>query len=129
MAARLWDEPTPRSQAYARSYVEGLERDRARLLKFEDEYNNVVWEAVQLGAYNRAMFQSLLQLMESLKYGTLRAELLDRIDVLLEEARPLYESIYECECGHSKYDHDEKGCQFLGCLKICGKGYSPRTRV
>jgi hypothetical protein len=121
--------PGARSQMYARSYIDGLERDRRRLLQFEQEHNNVVWEAVQMGAYNRALFQSLAQLMEGIKFGHLRNELLDRIEVLLQEARPLYESIYECECGHSKYDHDERGCQFLGCVSICGTGYHERSRA
>lgn len=110
------------AQHYARTYVEGLERDRQELQVREQELNATIWEAVQLGAYNRALFRSMQQLLGQISRGEIQPEFLDQVETLLQEVKPLYESIYECECGHSKYDHDEQGCQFLGCIPICGVG-------
>lgn len=112
--------PGTRSRLVARTYVEGLERDRKELLRFEHELNSTIWEAVQLGAYSRALRLNLGALYTAVETGTIPEGLMDQIADLLEDSGELHESIYECECGHSKYDHDENGCQFLGCIPICG---------
>lgn len=90
------------------------------MLQMERELNRIIWEAVQLGAYGRAMERALGQLSKSVETGQDSYELREEIEKLLTAVNPLMAEIYECACGHSKYDHDEDGCLWLGCRPICG---------
>lgn len=113
-------KPTPRQVAVAQAYVAGLERDRKRLSSTEEKLQQTVWEVVQLGSYNRALYQLLHQIVQNFDKGFTNLDLINRAESLLEANRPLYESVWSCACGHSKYDHDDNGCMYLGCIPICG---------
>lgn len=106
----------------ARAYVEGLERDRARLHEAEANLQKTVWEVTQLAGYNRALYRALKDIVESFDAGLayrLGEAMKTGADVL-EANAPIFEDVWQCPCGHSKYDHDEEGCQFLVCKPICG---------
>lgn len=114
--------PSPRQVAVARAYVEGLERDRIHLAEAESRLQQTVWEVTQLAGYNRALFFVLKEIVEARDAGlTYRFEdALKKAADVLDANKPIFEDVWQCPCGHSKYDHDEKGCQFLGCKHICG---------
>lgn len=112
--------PTPRQVAVARAYVDGLERDRELLRDLEERTAAATWEMIQLAAYSRALFVALYQLLRDVENGTPSEELLERISDLLQADAKVYDEVNSCACGHSKFDHDESGCQYLGCKAICG---------
>lgn len=123
MDADLKDEsvkPNLRQVAVARAYVQGLESDRKSLHTTEQQLNDTIWLAVQLGAYNRALYKALDQAMAALETGRLDSDFLDRVEALLAHTRSLNDGIWICACGHPTYDHDDLGCQYLGCKPICG---------
>lgn len=59
--------------------------------------------------------------MRALETGRLTEDELARVENLLSDNKKLSDRIWNCPCGHSKYDHDEKGCLYLGCRPICGE--------
>lgn len=104
----------------ARAYIDGLERDRERLREFEQKYDKLVWEVIQLSSYAKALYLAAHAMREAAMNGT-RVDW-DRIDDLLEADRRTYNEVWSCECGHHAWDHDEDGhCEFLTCKPICGK--------
>src|SRR5690348_16056822 len=107
--------------AVAAAYVQGLERDRARLGEVEASLQHTIWEVTQLSGYNRALYQILKEIVESHEQGQVyRLEKVLRTggDVL-DANRPIFEDVWQCPSGHSKYDHDDNGCEFLVCKPIC----------
>lgn len=113
--------PNIRQVAVARAYVVGLEADRQRLELVEKQLAQATWETVNLGAFNRGLTRALVELVHQVESGQVRDEsLLDRIEDLLRDYSKIYSAIWTCECGHSKYDHDENGCMYLPCRHICG---------
>ena len=113
--------PSIRQVAVARAYVQGLEDDRLRLKDTEERLTHTTWEAIQLGMLNRALVRLLGELLNNLDAGKHDPDLFDRIENLLEDSRHVTGGIFECECGHSVYDHDERGCLYMGCKPICGR--------
>jgi hypothetical protein len=115
-------QPVTRHVDVARAYVEGLERDRAELRKLEEAYDHQIWEMIQLSAYAKALYTALYQLRVAFEAGRVTTNTLDIIDEILDSERSVYDEVWSCECGHSKYLHDpESGrCQYLGCKNICG---------
>lgn len=100
----------------ARSYVEGLERDREHLRELEQKYDRLIWELIQISAYAKALYVAL--------HGFAQGQLpnWERVEELLNTDRRAYSEIWNCPCGHHRYDHDEDGqCEYLACRKICGK--------
>ena len=59
-------------------------------------------------------------MLDGLHHGDDLYYLIDRARELIRESHKVYEQVFLCPCGHSKYEHDEKGCQYLGCKHICG---------
>lgn len=116
--------PSAKQIAVARAYVEGLEADRVRLHESEAKLQHTVWEVTQLAGYNRAMYQILKEIVESSDQGLMyRLEhAIKKAGDVLDANTPMHEDVWQCPCGHSKYDHDENGCQFLVCKPICGGG-------
>lgn len=104
----------------ARAYIQGLERDRILLLSTQEKITETVWEVIQLGGYNRALYQLMHQIIQAYDAGSLTPDLVSAAEDLLAANRPLFEKLWSCPCGHSVYDHDEKGCMYLGCRAICG---------
>lgn len=110
----------------ARSYVEGLERDRHRLRELEAQYDRQTWELIQISAYAKALYTALYQLYTYSTQGG--SPPWDRVEDLLEADRKVYNEIWACECGHHRWDHDEDGrCLFLGCKRICGHNTKETT--
>lgn len=114
--------PSAKQVAVARTYIEGLERDRTHLAEVEASLQRTVWEVTQLAGYNRALYRILSEIVEAHEQGQsyrLEQALRTGADVL-DANKPIFEDVWQCPCGHSKYDHDENGCEFLVCAPICG---------
>lgn len=86
----------------------------------EQGVNETTWEMIQLSSYSRALYIALYQLLRDVENDKVSDELLGRISDLLEADAKVYDDVWSCPCGHSKYDHDELGCQYRGCKPICG---------
>lgn len=112
--------PSLRQVAVARAYVQGLEEDRERLHKLEETVTSQIWEIVSLGSFNRALQRVLTRFLADLEQGKYDPGLHDLAEQLLGEAKLVHDQIFTCPCGHSKWDHDEGGCVYLGCKHICG---------
>lgn len=113
--------PNVRQVAVARKYVEGLEADRKRLNEAEQTLQRTMWEAIQLANYNRSLNIAIHLLLRAMESGRLSDDELARIEDLVSDNEKLVGDVWGCLCGHSKYDHDEKGCLYLGCKPICGE--------
>ena len=99
----------------AKAYVTGLERDRAQLRHLEENYDRLLWDLIQISAYAKALYTALYTISQ----GNLPNW--ERVDELLNTDRKTYAEIWNCPCGHHRYDHDEQGrCEYLACRKICG---------
>lgn len=112
--------PSIRQIAVARAYVQGLEIDRGKLHKLEEVANEQTWEIVKLGSYNRALHRALTKIMTDLNQGRFDPDHWSRTEDLLGDVATLYDVIFPCACGHSKWDHDQDGCLYLTCKAICG---------
>lgn len=115
--------PKTRTLSVARAYVEGLERDRARLAETEENLQKTVWEVMKLAGYNRAMFQLLSEIVSAhdAAHSYRLGGAIERAAEVLAANKPIYEATWQCPCGHSVYDHDEDGrCLYLVCVPICG---------
>lgn len=112
--------PSRRQVHVARAYVAGLEQDRVRLRDKEAQLTKTTWEVIRLGAYNRALVLAVTKVLSDLDQGRYDPSLVDRIENLIADSKLVYDDIFECACGHSKYDHDDSGCLYLGCKSICG---------
>jgi hypothetical protein len=115
--------PATRQVSVARAYVGGLEADREKLRSLEEQYDKLLWEVVNLASYTRALYLATANMYAMIEGDRKVSEdFMERVEdlLLLDRAGKTYAETYLCECGHSKYDHDEKGCQYLGCAPICG---------
>lgn len=66
----------------------------------------------------RTLWAALEDVAEHWKdFGSQEAE---RLKQMLAGTKRDAVQISVCDCGHLMADHDEKGCQYLGCKRICG---------
>ena len=109
--------PSMRQVAVARAYVQGLEEDREKLQDIRGHLITSTWEVIRLVAFNNAVVLALRRTMD--ENSPPDEDFEARRAMLLEEAAFLREEVVICPCGHSKYDHDDKGCMYLQCRGIC----------
>jgi hypothetical protein len=109
--------PSLRQVAVARAYIQGLESDRERLQQIQQSLIDSGWEVVRLASFTKALVRVIRELRDD--GAPADEEFEDRVRYLLDEADRLVEEAYLCPCGHSKYDHDEKGCMYLQCRGVC----------
>ena len=113
--------PSPRLVEVARAYVEGLENGARRLERVEGDLDKVIFQAATMSNYNRALSRVLAQIAALVKADKLITEdHLLNITEILSINQTQSDDIFTCACGHSVFDHDDKGCQYTGCKPICG---------
>jgi len=113
--------PSPRLIEVARAYVEGLENGARRLEQVEADLDKIVFQAATMSNYNRALSRVLAQISLLVKDGKpITEDHLDNITEILAINQTYSEDIFTCACGHSTFDHDDKGCQYIVCKPICG---------
>ena len=114
--------PAPRKIEVARSYVLGLEADSRELLTAQADLGKIIWQAATISNHNRTLQRMLEGVRDLVAQGVTPTEYhLEQIDEVLKVNQMMSEEVFTCLCGHSTFDHDEKGCQFLGCRPICGQ--------
>lgn len=112
---------TDRRVHLARSYVEGLEERSQRLDQLQAEMMELNWEAINLAGHCLAQQRVLKTLMAHLDHiGWPNAKLEAITSEVYDGVQSLLDRVWSCPCGHSKFDHDELGCAYLGCKPICG---------
>lgn len=113
--------PSPRLIEVARAYVEGLENGARRLEQVEGDLDNAIFQAATMSNYNRALSRILAEIAVIVRdEGVITGDHLDNIDEILAINQTFSEDIFTCACGHSVFDHDDKGCQYIVCKPICG---------
>lgn len=113
--------PSPRLVEVARAYIDGLENGQRRLEQIEQDLNRLTFQCATISNHNRALQRVLEGVISLSKAGqALTEDQLANAREILTVNQLMAEDIFTCECGHSKFDHDDKGCQFTGCRPICG---------
>lgn len=113
--------PSPRLVEVARAYVDGLENGQRKLEQLELDLNRLTFTAATMSNYNRALSRVLADIAVLVKQGKpITEDHLLNITEVLEVNQMASDDVFTCACGHSTFDHDEKGCQYTGCRPICG---------
>jgi len=114
--------PSPRLIEVARAYVEGLENKARQLETVQRDLDEVIFQAATMANYNRTLTRVLAQITELVVDGKpITEDHLMNITEILETNQIWSNDIFVCSCGHSMFDHDAYGCQYLRCKPICGQ--------
>jgi len=109
--------PHSRKIEVARSYVFNLEAKAMAYEALKADHMRLNSEAIDLAAHCLTLQRALQLVVES---EQVTGQLQVVLDEILDGADSLLVKVWECACGHSKFDHDDLGCMYLGCRPICG---------
>lgn len=113
--------PSPRLIEVARAYVDTLERDSRRLVETEEQLSRVIFQAATISNHNRTLQRLVVEVLKLAAAGQpLTQDHIDQMEEVLKVNQMMSDSVFICACGHSTFDHDDLGCQFIGCKPICG---------